>query len=142
MSCCSEEGFFPGGADEPVDTIALPDDVQQRRTRSISPIRSAISNDGSSRKRRRKKPLAVAVGFNYANDMNGRPIVVTPGGSRSLLEITTASRQSPELMSASTLKSNCLTKSPPRIPTLNNGTTEDTVTEDVQLSYKSPMPML
>ena len=35
-------------------------------------------------KKKRKKPLAVAVGFNYANDVNGRPIVITPGSRRPL----------------------------------------------------------
>ena len=30
----------------------------------------------------RKRPLAVAVGFKYAEDMNGRPIVITPGARR------------------------------------------------------------
>ena len=30
----------------------------------------------------RKRPLAVAVGFKYAEDMNGRPIVITPGSRR------------------------------------------------------------
>lgn len=30
----------------------------------------------------RKRPLAVAVGFKYAEDMNGRPIVITPGCRR------------------------------------------------------------
>jgi hypothetical protein len=30
----------------------------------------------------RKRPLAVAVGFKYAEDMNGRPIVITPGRRR------------------------------------------------------------
>ena len=34
-------------------------------------------------KRRRKKPLAVAVGFNYTKDANGRPIIITPTGSRN-----------------------------------------------------------
>ena len=31
---------------------------------------------------RRKRPLAVAVGFKYAEDINGRPIVITPGNRR------------------------------------------------------------
>ena len=30
----------------------------------------------------RTRPLAVAVGFKYAEDMNGRPIVITPGSRR------------------------------------------------------------
>jgi hypothetical protein len=31
---------------------------------------------------RRQRPLAVAVGFKYAEDMNGRPVVITPGNRR------------------------------------------------------------
>lgn len=44
-------------------------------------IQQSASLDQS--KRRRRKPVAVAVGFNYTKDANGRPIVITPTGSRN-----------------------------------------------------------
>jgi hypothetical protein len=34
-------------------------------------------------RKRRSKPLAVAVGFKYAEDLNGRPVVITPGVRRT-----------------------------------------------------------
>jgi hypothetical protein len=40
--------------------------------------RPPYGNNGNSSISRRKKPLAVAVGFNYAEDPKGRPIVITP----------------------------------------------------------------
>ena len=41
------------------------------------------TSQAEAMKRRRKKPLAVAVGFNYTKDANGRPIIITPTGSRN-----------------------------------------------------------
>mmetsp|Transcript_2121 Transcript_2121/g.4624 ORF Transcript_2121/g.4624 Transcript_2121/m.4624 type:complete len:223 (+) Transcript_2121:47-715(+) len=41
------------------------------------------ASQAEAMKRRRKKPLAVAVGFNYTKDANGRPIIITPTGSRN-----------------------------------------------------------
>lgn len=45
--------------------------------------------------RRRKKSVAVAVGFNNAFDPDGRPIVVTPTGSRISKDLTDVGRRSP-----------------------------------------------
>ena len=40
------------------------------------------SHEGRLQPPKRKRPLAVAVGFKYAEDMHGRPIVITPGDRR------------------------------------------------------------
>lgn len=59
---------------------------------------------------RRKKPLAVAVGFKYAEDQNGRPIVVTPTSSRNAtIDVTGLGRSPP--------------RSPPPLPRLTSGGT-------------------
>lgn len=54
-----------------------------RTTSSLSQnsntVQSNSSLDGRRSKQRRKRPLAVAVGFKYAEDMHGRPVVITPG---------------------------------------------------------------
>jgi hypothetical protein len=42
----------------------------------------------------RTRPLAVAVGFKYAEDSNGRPIVITPGCRRMPVINRSGSRQS------------------------------------------------
>lgn len=56
---------------------------------------SSLNSPSQEFRRRRKKPLAVAVGFKYAEDQNGRPIVVTPTGSRHAPIDLTGVRQSP-----------------------------------------------
>ena len=47
-------------------------------------------------KKKKKKPLAVAVGFNYANDAKGRPIVITPatGTRKHPIDLTGCGSQS------------------------------------------------
>jgi hypothetical protein len=66
---------------------------------AVKSAKSATSLDNASlqptasqdqSKRRRKKPYAVAVGFNYAEDANGRPIIVTPnrGSQSSPIDLT------------------------------------------------------
>lgn len=46
-------------------------------------LKTAGSHDATSLPpMRRKRPLAVAVGFKYAEDLDGRPIVITPGNRR------------------------------------------------------------
>lgn len=44
----------------------------------LSQSSSSSMREGSSQPKR-KRPLAVPVGFKYAEDINGRPIVITPG---------------------------------------------------------------
>jgi hypothetical protein len=72
---------------------------------AVKSAKSATSLDNTSlqltasqdqSRRRRKKPYAVAVGFNYAEDANGRPIIVTPnrGSQSSPIDLTNA-RASP-----------------------------------------------
>lgn len=54
-----------------------------RTTSSLSQNSTpAIQNNTSHDSKRRQRPLAVAVGFKYAEDMNGRPIIITPGNRR------------------------------------------------------------
>lgn len=54
-----------------------------RTTSSLSQNSTpAIQNNASHDSKRRQRPLAVAVGFKYAEDMNGRPIIITPGNRR------------------------------------------------------------
>jgi hypothetical protein len=53
-----------------------------RTTSSLSQNSSqnnASHDSGGGTTKRRQRPLAVAVGFKYAEDMNGRPIIITPG---------------------------------------------------------------
>jgi hypothetical protein len=84
-------------------------------------IQQSTSHDHS--RRRRRKPVAVAVGFNYTKDANGRPIVITPTGSRnSPIDLT---------KSTSVGGGGSLRNSPPRtnkgpapsLPILTQGTT-------------------
>ena len=63
-------------------------------------------------KRRRKKPLAVAVGFNYTKDVNGRPIIITPTGSRNSPIDLTHIRTSPARQGGAVTA--------PSLPSLNN----------------------
>lgn len=96
VSCCGTEGLFPGGC------------ISQRRAREISNTDSF--GNGSDRGEaqslhttdlnmnrtgsyegvvvgpQRTRPLAVAVGFKYAEDMNGRPIVITAGSRRGAVQ--------------------------------------------------------
>lgn len=46
-----------------------------------------------SKRQQRKKPLAIAVGYNYAEDMRGRPVVITPGSRRPAVDIPRAKSQ-------------------------------------------------
>jgi len=43
-------------------------------------IQASPSHDSS--RKRRKKPLAVAVGYNYARDLDGQPVVIVSGNSK------------------------------------------------------------
>jgi hypothetical protein len=96
VSCCGTEGLFPGSC------------ISQRRAREISNTDSF--GNGSDRGEaqslhatdlnmnrtgsyegvvvgpQRTRPLAVAVGFKYAEDMNGRPIVITAGSRRGAMQ--------------------------------------------------------
>mmetsp|Transcript_3263 Transcript_3263/g.6948 ORF Transcript_3263/g.6948 Transcript_3263/m.6948 type:complete len:219 (+) Transcript_3263:124-780(+) len=85
---------------------------------SLKASRSSTSHDTTSlqltpsqdtRRSRRKKPLAVAVGFKYAEDPRGRPIVVTPGRTSDVSSTSSSSdlRISPP-------------RSPPDVPRLRN----------------------
>lgn len=42
---------------------------------SVYDLEKSASQD--SARKRRKKPLAIAVGYKYAEDMDGRPVVIT-----------------------------------------------------------------
>lgn len=57
-------------------------------------LKSSGSHDGTPLPRR-KRPLAVAVGFKYAEDANGRPIVITPGNRRMPVHGHRSNRSSP-----------------------------------------------
>lgn len=52
---------------------------------TLSQSSSSSVREGPSQPRR-KRPLAVPVGFKYAEDMNGRPIVITPGNRCMLVQ--------------------------------------------------------
>lgn len=54
----------------------------QNSSTSFHDLEPSASRDSS--RRRRRKPLAIAVGFNYAEDMNGRPVVITRGSRKPL----------------------------------------------------------
>jgi hypothetical protein len=82
----------------------------------VSPQHSAVDPKQSAfqdprRSPRLKKPLAVAVGYNYANDMNGRPVVIRPGkwndrsgsATNSRSGSRNSSRQSPSSISKTNL---------------------------------------
>lgn len=103
MACCGSEGLFPGGGDYCVpgrnsSARVAPLDVSShssyRDVRKTASSRSQHSHDnlqlkasssyssGAGTPAQRKRPLALAVGFKYAEDVNGRPIVITPGNHR------------------------------------------------------------
>eukprot|EP00522_Entomoneis_paludosa_P012075 CAMPEP_0172446120 /NCGR_PEP_ID=MMETSP1065-20121228/5789_1 /TAXON_ID=265537 /ORGANISM="Amphiprora paludosa, Strain CCMP125" /LENGTH=212 /DNA_ID=CAMNT_0013197161 /DNA_START=166 /DNA_END=804 /DNA_ORIENTATION=+ len=91
-----------------------PDDASVRTSRSTNSqdtnIQMSPSQDTRRSAGRRKKPLAVAVGFKYAEDPRGRPIVVTPTGNRTTpLDSSPDSRITPP-------------RSPPVLPRLSNPT--------------------
>jgi hypothetical protein len=79
-SCCSE-GLFPGGLSLPsYNNKVAPSDIASTRSTSITHSPSGESHSVTpsyDSRRRRRKPLAVAVGFKYAEDVNGRPVVIT-----------------------------------------------------------------
>lgn len=64
-----------------------------RRTGSYSP---SVVKSQSFEKKKKKKALAVAVGFNHALDAKGRPIVITPatGTWKHPIDLTGSSSQS------------------------------------------------
>lgn len=120
------QATFCGSDDVPnccKGTKVAPYDSSIKSTKSTgasfdgSSVQQSVSQQDG--KRRRKKPLAVAVGFNYAEDYNGRPIIVTPtGGSRnSPIDLTnvTSVRVSPSKGSAPPLPTlNVQSSSPPQ----------------------------
>jgi hypothetical protein len=65
----------------------------QNSSRSYHDLEPSASRDSS--RKRRKKPLAVAVGFNYANDMNGRPVVITRGTAGATASAGSVSNRRP-----------------------------------------------
>lgn len=83
MNCCSAEGFFPGGEDNSCFTSSKKHRVESLSASNLSTLSLHNSPSFEVSRKRRNKPLAVAVGFKYANDYNGRPIVITPGGRKS-----------------------------------------------------------
>ena len=83
VACCAEEGFFPGSEDACISRELSHEENIQRTGSLVGSHSPSIKKSSSAEgRKRRKKPLAVAVGFNYANDADGRPIVITPGGRR------------------------------------------------------------
>lgn len=107
VNCCGSEGLFPGSSDC----------IPQKRAKDISQTDSfgsgnhrgeiitvhqnndlSMSRTGSQEGMvigvQRKRPLAVAVGFKYAEDLHGRPIVITPGCRRMPVINRSGSRQS------------------------------------------------
>ena len=132
--CCSQEGFFPGSTEDSCFTMDPPAAERTKRSGSISPT---LRKSPSGERKRRKKPLAVAVGWNYANDVNGRPIVVTPGGHR----MPVSGKRSPSELSGSRHRSPAVSQrpaqgfsTPPRMPTLGP---EDNESDRIALKYKS-----
>lgn len=80
VNCCSAEGFFPGGHDDNRFSSSKTNyNEALRSTSHVSPPGLHPSSSLEISRKRRNKPLAVAVGFKCANDYNGRPIVITPG---------------------------------------------------------------
>ena len=92
MSCCGSEGLFPGGcisqrrARELSNTDSFGNGSDRGDTQSLHSVDLNMNRTGSYEGvvvgSQRTRPLAVAVGFKYAEDMNGRPIVITPGSRR------------------------------------------------------------
>jgi len=71
-----------------VAPIADPPSPITTKLGRCSPTASTTSStrDSSSHEswpKPRNKPLGVAVGYKYAEDMNGRPVVITPGSRRT-----------------------------------------------------------
>lgn len=75
VNCCK------GAKVAPCDTNSLKATKSVGASFETSSVQQTPSQEQV--KRRRKKPLAVAVGFNYTKDANGRPIIITPTGSRN-----------------------------------------------------------
>jgi hypothetical protein len=111
MACCGSEGLFPGegycGIPRPgrytsarvapihvsdedtgksgrgrIDASLRPNDSTDLEVVESCGSLEGASSISSSQRQPRKRPLAVAVGYGYAEDMNGRPIVVTPNHHR------------------------------------------------------------
>lgn len=92
MSCCGSEGLFPGGcisqrrARELSNTDSFGNGSDRGDNQSSHSVDLNMNRTGSYEGvvvgSQRTRPLAVAVGFKYAEDMNGRPIVITPGSRR------------------------------------------------------------
>jgi hypothetical protein len=103
MACCGgSEGLFPGSGGEYcnlpkrytsarvapiVDTAPTTAHSAEIRRIDTSPSQEylqlvASSSSQDAKSGARKRPLAVAVGYKYAEDMHGRPIVITPGNRR------------------------------------------------------------
>jgi hypothetical protein len=125
----------------------VPEDSNKRpaslsRTGSCSPsLAASPSYDGGrdGGRKKRKKPLAVAVGFNYANDVNGRPIVITPGGRRSPAHGGRSPGDRPGSKQRSPTRSGRTSSrgrsTPPRMPALS--TVDDANRTPIALKYKS-----
>ena len=109
MTCCGSEGLFPGADGTPhfstrgesrngfvhrgKESLSMrSNDLQVNGTSSYEGTVSPIAQ--------RKRPLAVAVGFKYAEDMNGRPIVITPGTRRIQPNSTPSPTSSPASQSS------------------------------------------
>ena len=94
VSCCGSEGLFPGGG-----CCEQPSSAARDIPHAASSGSGKVSYETGTY---RKRPLAVAVGFKYAEDINGRPIVITPGCRRMpVLNRTLRVRQSPPSSPAS-----------------------------------------
>jgi hypothetical protein len=108
VSCCGSHGFFPGGGCmpyssarvAPMDASAASSNHRDLRTTASShsqhsdlQLKGSSSQEGTAIARR-KRPLAVAAGFKYAEDMNGRPIVITPGNRRMPVHSSSSSQTS------------------------------------------------
>src|SRR3569623_2381161 len=95
--CCGGGGLLPGGGfcNVPLGNKIAPDqDGIRTQNSSVSyhELEPSASHDAS--RKRRKKPLAIAVGFNYAEDMHGRPVVITPGTRKIPVDLHKASSRS------------------------------------------------
>ena len=95
MSCCGSEGLFPGSyisqrrARELSNTDSFGNSSDRGEAQSVHSVDLNMNRTGSYEGvvvgPQRTRPLAVAVGFKYAEDMNGRPIVITSGSRRMSL---------------------------------------------------------
>jgi hypothetical protein len=80
-------------------------------------LQSSPSHDsGRQNQQRRKRPLALAVGFKYAEDMNGRPVVITPGNRRFPINLKHVSSRSQGPSRSPTASPGQPERSPTRIP--------------------------